>query len=148
MNLKTRGQRRGKPGCYPGFTLMEVMIAMFLIVVSVIALISLLSAGMTMDRTSNNNTAAALVAKGLMEQMLANTDFQNVDTVYDDASTVRRQVNYNGDTTTYTYNWTIYDAAAPYSVNYYKEYIVNVYWQGQNSSYTTSITLITTKSNN
>ncbi len=126
---------------------MEVLIALVLIVLSVIALISLLSAGMRMDRVSNNNSAAVMVAKGYMEQMLAYSNFPNVENIYNDASTVRRQVTYNGDSTTYTYNWSVQASPAPYNA-YFKQYVVNVYWLSAKSGYTTSVTLISARAYN
>lgn len=97
--------------------------------------------------TSNNNTAAVLVAKGYMEKMLDYSDFGGADTVFNDATTVRRQVVYNGDSTTYKYNWNVLTSPAPYS-SYYKEYVVNVYWGTSGGKSTTSITLISSKWSN
>ncbi|MFB3894854.1 MAG: type IV pilus modification protein PilV [bacterium] len=124
---------------YTGFTLVEVMIVILLMTVSILGLLSLISLGMRIDRTANYNTAAIVIAKGLIEEMKDNSDFSTSTITYNDATTIRRMVKYGTDTTTYKCNM---KAEAVNSE--LQKYVVNVYWTGVGGK-ETNLTLATLK---
>ena len=113
-----------------GLTVIETLFAIFVAAVTLGAFLSTVRLGMNITTTSNNVTIATCIAQGLIEERL-NANFNTLETGYTDSTTARRNVNYNGDTTTYDCSIDVDTTPSPLGPTM-KQITVSVYWVGLN----------------
>jgi len=122
-----------------GLTVIETLIAILVASITLGAFLSTVVVGINITNTSNNVTIATCIAQGLMENMM-DANFNTLETGFTDATTVRRVVNYNGDTTSYQSNICVSTSPSPLGTTL-KQITVSVYWIGKNGE--TSVQLST-----
>lgn len=111
-----------------GFSLIEVLMAVFigsLILGSVLVTVSM---GMTVLKSAEDYTEASTAGQQVMEELLHET--WDTVTTKKDALTYRRTVNFSGDTTRFKSNVYVATSPAPLNNNLC-QITVKIYWKGK-----------------
>lgn len=111
-----------------GFSLIEVLMAIFigsLILGSVLVTVSM---GMTVLKSAEDYTEASTAGQQVMEELLHET--WDTVTTKQDALSYRRTVNFSGDTTRFKSNIYVATSPAPLNKNLC-QITVKIYWKGK-----------------
>ena len=118
------------------FTLLEVMVALGIFAMGILALIGNLPWALSSARITEMQTIATMLAERQIESIKSDPDYENLEITYNDSSSTRRDIpQYT------TYKAALNVVSVPNTANELKKITVIIFWY-QNNKKENSFTLV------